>query len=306
MDGIDGKQARRTGTSSPLGELFDHGLDALNCTVGSVALIGALGLGGSWRSLLVLFTAMTPFWYATWEEYQTGTMNLGPINGPSEGLFAVQLMYLVAAVFGPAVYKHKVHETLPFIPQFINIDWIDVLCGFNGAVVVIIVITSARVVFAHVRPSKENQRKCITTAPLHFHNTITFTLIESLPFITHVGSFVLWAYYAPEVYSNNIVIYLLTTGVLFAKLTGRVILARICCAKFNYFDAGILPAFVMAILNALAANKLIPALTFDQNKVLYAYAAFAIATYSAVALATINDIKHYLKIRCLHIPVKKD
>ena len=29
MDNIDGKQARRTGTSSPLGELFDHGCDAL-------------------------------------------------------------------------------------------------------------------------------------------------------------------------------------------------------------------------------------------------------------------------------------
>ena len=27
-DGIDGKQARRTATSSPLGELFDHGLDS--------------------------------------------------------------------------------------------------------------------------------------------------------------------------------------------------------------------------------------------------------------------------------------
>ena len=25
LDGIDGKQARRTGTSSPIGELFDHG-----------------------------------------------------------------------------------------------------------------------------------------------------------------------------------------------------------------------------------------------------------------------------------------
>lgn len=25
LDAIDGKQARRTGTSSPLGEMFDHG-----------------------------------------------------------------------------------------------------------------------------------------------------------------------------------------------------------------------------------------------------------------------------------------
>ncbi len=37
MDAIDGKQARRTGSSSPLGELFDHGCDALSigvCPVG--------------------------------------------------------------------------------------------------------------------------------------------------------------------------------------------------------------------------------------------------------------------------------
>lgn len=33
MDAIDGKQARRTGTSSPLGELFDHGCDAINLMV---------------------------------------------------------------------------------------------------------------------------------------------------------------------------------------------------------------------------------------------------------------------------------
>lgn len=30
MDAVDGKQARKTGTSSPLGQLFDHGCDAIN------------------------------------------------------------------------------------------------------------------------------------------------------------------------------------------------------------------------------------------------------------------------------------
>ena len=30
LDAIDGKQARRTGTSSPLGELFDHGCDSVS------------------------------------------------------------------------------------------------------------------------------------------------------------------------------------------------------------------------------------------------------------------------------------
>ena len=30
LDAIDGKQARRTGTSNALGELFDHGCDSLS------------------------------------------------------------------------------------------------------------------------------------------------------------------------------------------------------------------------------------------------------------------------------------
>ncbi|KAJ1973261.1 hypothetical protein H4R34_005136, partial [Dimargaris verticillata] len=36
FDNVDGKQARRTGSSSPLGELFDHGCDALNCSLGGL------------------------------------------------------------------------------------------------------------------------------------------------------------------------------------------------------------------------------------------------------------------------------
>lgn len=34
MDAVDGKQARRTGTSSPLGQLFDHGCDAVTLFFG--------------------------------------------------------------------------------------------------------------------------------------------------------------------------------------------------------------------------------------------------------------------------------
>jgi phosphatidylglycerophosphate synthase len=45
MDNIDGKQARRTGTSSGLGELFDHGIDSLNCTLASLLEASAMAPG---------------------------------------------------------------------------------------------------------------------------------------------------------------------------------------------------------------------------------------------------------------------
>jgi ethanolaminephosphotransferase len=33
LDAVDGKQARRTNQSSPLGQLFDHGCDAINSSL---------------------------------------------------------------------------------------------------------------------------------------------------------------------------------------------------------------------------------------------------------------------------------
>lgn len=55
FDNCDGKQARRTGTSSPLGELFDHGCDALNCWVVGLVQLAALAMGtGRLASLFML------------------------------------------------------------------------------------------------------------------------------------------------------------------------------------------------------------------------------------------------------------
>ncbi|OMJ27832.1 Choline/ethanolaminephosphotransferase 1 [Smittium culicis] len=55
FDNVDGKQARRTNSSSPLGELFDHGCDALNCIVGALVQAAALGTGISYTTLLMSF-----------------------------------------------------------------------------------------------------------------------------------------------------------------------------------------------------------------------------------------------------------
>ena len=43
-DGIDGKQARRTQTCGPLGELFDHGLDSWSTMFITTALYSVFGM----------------------------------------------------------------------------------------------------------------------------------------------------------------------------------------------------------------------------------------------------------------------
>ena len=85
---MDGKQARLTSSSSPLGMLFDHGCDAINSPLGSVNWCVAMGIGVGqpFACFWTLIGSAIPFYFSTWEEYYTGALVLPVINGPSEGL----------------------------------------------------------------------------------------------------------------------------------------------------------------------------------------------------------------------------
>mmetsp|Transcript_93213 Transcript_93213/g.237107 ORF Transcript_93213/g.237107 Transcript_93213/m.237107 type:complete len:401 (-) Transcript_93213:43-1245(-) len=98
LDNMDGKQARRTGTSSPLGLLIDHSCDALNIVLSSLNIMAMFQLSGSPRDcLLVWLGSTTPFFFATWEEFHTGTLYLGPFNGPTDGVLLLCAAQMVSA-----------------------------------------------------------------------------------------------------------------------------------------------------------------------------------------------------------------
>jgi phosphatidylglycerophosphate synthase len=101
LDNLDGHQARRTKTSSPLGLLMDHGCDAFNTIIGSVSVATAVCAGPTWKSWTVLITAVIVFFMNTWEEYYRGALILPIINGPNEGILVAIGIYFLTAVVGP-------------------------------------------------------------------------------------------------------------------------------------------------------------------------------------------------------------
>lgn len=100
FDNVDGKQARRTGTSSPLGELFDHGCDALNTTFVTILQCAALGLGHTSHSAIMLMTTVAGFYFSTAEEYYTQVLYLGIVNGPTEGIILTCLAFIWSGFYG--------------------------------------------------------------------------------------------------------------------------------------------------------------------------------------------------------------
>ena len=95
LDNLDGKQARRTQSSSAFGELFDHGVDAYAATSASICFMSVLQIQVTSNTVLVPFLIYFPFYFATWEQFHTGRMDLGIVNGAMEGLFSLVLLNLI-------------------------------------------------------------------------------------------------------------------------------------------------------------------------------------------------------------------
>lgn len=108
LDNLDGKQARRTGSSSPLGLLFDHGCDALNVSVGTMTMGCVLQLGATWKMLAFAWSAHVVFICATWEEYYSGSLQLPLINGPTEGILIGISLKLFTAIVGTQFWTQEV------------------------------------------------------------------------------------------------------------------------------------------------------------------------------------------------------
>ncbi|KAJ1512038.1 hypothetical protein HMI56_004604 [Coelomomyces lativittatus] len=113
FDNVDGKQARRTQSSSPLGELFDHGCDAINCSIGALVQATSLGLGFTSYSGAVALLTTVAFYFSTWEEYHTGTLYLGLLNGPTEGILIACIMSIISGIYGPFFWHQLGSHVLP-------------------------------------------------------------------------------------------------------------------------------------------------------------------------------------------------
>ncbi|CAN4124686.1 unnamed protein product [Withania somnifera] len=113
FDAVDGKQARRTNSSSPLGELFDHGCDALACAFEALAFASTAMCGRDAFWFWVI--SAVPFYFATWESYFTNTLVLPVVNGPTEGLMLIYLSHFFTALLGSEWWAQQFGKSMPLV-----------------------------------------------------------------------------------------------------------------------------------------------------------------------------------------------
>jgi ethanolaminephosphotransferase len=108
LDGIDGKQARRTGTSGPLGELFDHGLDSYTAAIIPIAMLSIFGRSddlsiNAYRMYFVMVHVLVNFYLTHWEKYNTGLLYLPWAYDFS--MWCTILTFFIAGIFGYKIWQ---------------------------------------------------------------------------------------------------------------------------------------------------------------------------------------------------------
>jgi ethanolaminephosphotransferase len=98
LDNIDGTQARRTHSSSPLGEFFDHWLDSFNSFMLPLGVLSVFGVSGQ-VIVFVLFFSTLAFWSSHREHKEEGKL-IFPRFSELEGILLVNLIYFAAAFTG--------------------------------------------------------------------------------------------------------------------------------------------------------------------------------------------------------------
>jgi phosphatidylglycerophosphate synthase len=120
LDAIDGKHARNTKRSSPLGQLMDHGCDAISNSFIVIMIAQAHTFGGTIYTVLIQVLVQLSFYILTLEEHYTGTLRTHIENlGVTEFQFIGMGIILIPVIFGHSFSKIRFFEGLVSIGEIL-------------------------------------------------------------------------------------------------------------------------------------------------------------------------------------------
>ncbi|CRG93860.1 choline/ethanolaminephosphotransferase, putative, partial [Plasmodium gallinaceum] len=114
FDAIDGKQARRTNTSSPLGQLFDHGCDSITSSL-FIFIVGKVAdLPKGLIYYILLSSIQLQTYLFSWVEYHTRVYNtsIGRF-GITEAHVIVISICILRGIKGVGIFNTTVNDILP-------------------------------------------------------------------------------------------------------------------------------------------------------------------------------------------------
>ena len=220
LDAIDGKHARFTKRSSPLGQLMDHGCDSMDNFLYSIVLSQTFVFGESVNSIVLQILIQLPFYTYTLEEHFTGKLRTQINNvGVTEYQFAIIGLLISATILG---------DKLIFMEIF----------GFRLCYIILYICVTGSIlqtIYLIMLESKNIQDAIIKYKPI----------------------LLLLIFFVAEIYSSKLIMYpekalliVVLNGMYYSLLTCKLIINNTAKRNIKMFDIDI----IIYIIGIFACN----------------------------------------------------
>ena len=191
------------------------------------------------------------FYLCTWDTFHTGSLNLGYINGPTEGIIISVILFLITSVYGTLwfIMLGLSFWQLPFSNltspyghleiQLTRLDFLYYLLVFLFFTYQLpswwecSLISSAISVIFNRKPSSSHMDVLLSLFPMFYFSACFF--------FWAAGTYSL-------AYRNHPVIYMLSFALVFGRITTKIILSHVTSSPFPYFTVLMIPIGLGSIL----------------------------------------------------------
>jgi phosphatidylglycerophosphate synthase len=289
MDSCDGAQARRTGTSSPMGELFDHGFDAITMSLVMASLCSLFRYSYfSLRLLITMVGGNLVFFSAHWNAYVVGYLKFGSVDAV-EGQYMVCFLFLLNFLFGFDLFWFEL-PTPRAVENFLQrrMEVADVVF-FSACIIGTVILLKVLIEVV--------SRKTSST----YAGQPTYSPIPqvSLYVLLAVVNYLLVSYFIFDYMPQFI---LINFSMPFIKLTWMVLLCYMGNSAVPIFDTGCIPPLILTCFLVLFKKKT-TALFFATSSVFVfnMVAVLSVLDFAYFACSNIYVISRYMGIPVLTI-----
>jgi ethanolaminephosphotransferase len=215
LDGMDGKQARRTKSSSALGELFDHGVDSWASFLFPVCIFSAIskiddGLSPMAMHLLLISIYIT-FIDSHWEKYNTKVLFLPWSYDIS--MLLMTITYLLTCFYTPIIFRFNVPILNVMFIRVLEYAW--PLCGLLSSIPISII---------HIHESYRTGKGYNRT----FYEAIRPLISPTILFISSIW----WGFASPHrILDAQPRIFLAAVGTTFSNIACRLVVAQMTSTR---------------------------------------------------------------------------
>eukprot|EP00299_Pterocystis_sp_00344_P011998 c5694_g1_i1.p1 GENE.c5694_g1_i1~~c5694_g1_i1.p1 ORF type:complete len:400 (-),score=38.07 c5694_g1_i1:17-1216(-) len=272
LDNMDGKQARRTKTSSPLGQLFDHGCDSVSMIMFCLDLAAVLHVREMYLAVCFVLI-MSGFYVTIWEEFHTHKFHLPLLNAPNEGLLFVVVICTLGGLKGTDWFDEKTH-----------------LYVFT-----LIFIVAAVTIMSHIVRTV----RTTTIHPRWFdeHSPRFRALYRLVPMIC-IDVYVLWMATTPTVIEMPYVFYW-TIGLNFCSFDALFMLKLLCDEEPRLMPKRLWPMLVIPIYSACFHRGLV---SFHEKWLLLAYFIGTLFHFCGFVRCIVSELCSALGVKAFTIP----